>query len=140
MVEGLVKRGLIARRSARHGEPAWAQGGSGLALKITLEGRALVGSTDPSSGDDQPLEPATPPRKRVRPGTKKALLVDLLRRPEGASISEIQQATGWQPHSARAAITGLNKKSFGATRTLRRDATRAYRLNSDKADLSKDLG
>jgi hypothetical protein len=89
MVEGLVQRGLIARRSARHGEPAWAQGGSDLALKITLEGRALVGSTDPSSGDDQPLEPATPPRKRpaVRPGRdhrphKKSLAVTrTLRRP-----------------------------------------------------------
>jgi Protein of unknown function (DUF3489) len=67
-------------------------------------------------------------------------LADLLRRPEGASIAEIQQATGWQPHSARAEITGLKKKSLAVTRTLRRDGTRAYRLNPDKADLSKDLG
>ena len=126
MLEGLIKRGLIAERPARDDEPVWDRGdGERGALEITPEGRALVGSTEqePSSRDDQPFEPATsrsdanargpepdaPSSKEpaVRPGTKRALLIDMLRRPEGGTIAEIQQATGWQSHTARAAITGL---------------------------------
>jgi Protein of unknown function (DUF3489) len=47
--------------------------------------------------------------------------VDLLRRPEEATIAQIQEATGWQPHTARAAITGLKKKGpWGGHRIARR--------------------
>ena len=158
MLEGLIRRGLIAERPAQDGEPAWTQGDGNFALEITPEGRALVGSTDqePSSRSEQPLEPATPradanapdpepdapsnARLRVRPGTKKALLIDLLRRPEGATIAEIQQTTGWQPHTARAAITGLKKKSLAVTSAPRRDGPRAYRLTPDQAEPGEDLG
>ena len=156
MLEGLIKRGLIAERPAQDGQPAWAPGDGDFALEITPEGRALVGSTDqePSSLDDQSLRPPTPrgnagapepdgaskERLAVRPGTKQALLVDLLSRPEGASIAEIQQATGWQPHTARAAITGLKKKSFGVTGAPRDDGTRAYHLTPDRTDPSEDFG
>jgi len=33
----------------------------------------------------------------------------LLRRKSGASIAELQEIFGWQPHTARAAISGLRK-------------------------------
>lgn len=33
----------------------------------------------------------------------------LLRRKSGASIKELQEIFGWQPHTARAAISGLRK-------------------------------
>ena len=42
---------------------------------------------------------AAPLRGRVRQGTKQAALVEMLRRPEGATIAEIVAATGWQPHT-----------------------------------------
>lgn len=41
--------------------------------------------------------------------TKKAELARLLRRKNGASLVQLQMATGWQPHSIRAAISGLRK-------------------------------
>ena len=41
--------------------------------------------------------------------SKKSILMDLLKRPKGASIDEMTSATGWQAHSVRAAITGLRK-------------------------------
>lgn len=44
--------------------------------------------------------------------TKKSRLVELLRRKEGASIEEMTMATGWQPHTARAMLTGLRKQGF----------------------------
>ncbi len=54
----------------------------------------------------------TPP-PAVRPGTKQALLIDLLKRKKGATIEEIVEATGWQPHSVRGAISGALKKKLG---------------------------
>ena len=41
--------------------------------------------------------------------TKKARLVALLRRKGGASIASLQNELGWQPHTVRAAISGLRK-------------------------------
>ena len=52
--------------------------------------------------------------KHIRPGskareTRPAQLRTLLRRRSGASITELQDTFGWQPHTARAAISGLRK-------------------------------
>lgn len=154
MLEGMIKRGLIAERPARDGELAWAHSDDEFGLEITLKGRALVGSTDqePSSREDQPPEPATPreganarnsesdarsnARPAFRPGTKQALLIDLLRRPEAVTITEVQESTGWQPHTARAAITGLKKTSLRVSSAMRGDQTRAYRVipNTDNSE------
>ena len=47
---------------------------------------------------------------RGRRQTKQARILELLQRPRGASITDLTKATGWQPHSIRAALTGLRKK------------------------------
>ncbi|MBA3511591.1 DUF3489 domain-containing protein [Sphingomonas sp.] len=44
--------------------------------------------------------------------SNKDKLLELLRRAGGASLVEITEVTGWLPHSARAMLTGLRKKSF----------------------------
>jgi len=62
--------------------------------------------------------------------TKIAKVQKLIARPKGASISEIAKATGWQPHSIRAAISGLRKSGH----TIERDSqgkTTVYRLAVD---------
>ena len=61
----------------------------------------------------KPKPKATVSRSSTRSGTKQALLVDLLRRKEGATIAEVVKATGWQPHSVRGAISGSLKKKLG---------------------------
>jgi hypothetical protein len=43
---------------------------------------------------------------------KKDLLKGLLVREAGASIEELTGATGWQPHTTRAALTGLRKSGL----------------------------
>ena len=42
--------------------------------------------------------------------TKIETIIKLLRRPNGASIAQLQKTAGWQSHSVRAALTGLRKK------------------------------
>lgn len=51
--------------------------------------------------------PSTPPRE-----TKTAILRKLLSRKAGADLAALQSATGWQPHSVRAAMSGLRKAGY----------------------------
>jgi hypothetical protein len=48
-----------------------------------------------------------------RAGTKQATLIELLKRPEGASLKDMVQATGWLPHTVRGAMAGALKKKRG---------------------------
>jgi hypothetical protein len=66
----------------------------------------------------------------LRAGTKQAMLISLLQRPEGANIAEIVAATGWQAHTARGAISGALKKKLGLAVTSAREVGRGsvYRI------------
>ena len=66
----------------------------------------------------------------IRQGTKQALLIEMLKRPEGASIAEIAEATSWQPHTARGAISGALKKKLGLPITTEKHPERGtvYKL------------
>jgi hypothetical protein len=41
--------------------------------------------------------------------TKKAAVLELLRRPTGATLAELMNATGWQPHSVRGSSAALSE-------------------------------
>ena len=56
-----------------------------------------------------------PRRGQTREGTKQAALIAMLQRPEGATIGEAVEATGWQPHTVRGALAGALKKRLGLT-------------------------
>ena len=91
----------------------------------------------PQAADVAPK--AKRPRKAARPegaapparkGSKKAIVLEMLRRPEGASLKDIMEATGWQAHSVRGFISGsltkkmgLNVESFKTP-----EGARAYRI------------
>ncbi len=48
--------------------------------------------------------------------TKTEILRKLLSRKAGADLAALQTATGWQPHSVRAALSGLRKAGFSIDR------------------------
>src|SRR4029077_17507492 len=62
----------------------------------------------------------------VRPGTKQAQVIDLLRRPQGASIAELVKATGWQQHSVRGAIALKKMLGLAVTSKKAEDGERRY--------------
>jgi hypothetical protein len=51
------------------------------------------------------------------PGGKFGVMVNLLRRPGGATIHDLVTATGWQQHSIRGAFVGLKKRGFAVDST-----------------------
>ncbi len=59
--------------------------------------------------------------------TKSGIMLDLLKRPKGASIGQLRQATGWQPHSVRAALTGFRKRGCEIERGVESGVSR-YRI------------
>lgn len=61
--------------------------------------------------------------------TKIGKVVSLLQRKQGATLDEMIKTTGWQPHTTRAALTGLKKKGHTIAREQRGDAT-CYRITA----------
>jgi len=68
----------------------------------------------------------------ARDGSKKAIVLELIRRPDGASIKEIMDVTQWQTHSVRGFISGgLGKKMGLKVESFKRaDGERAYKLSA----------
>jgi hypothetical protein len=103
--------------------PATLKGGALNKVLTALSNASLIGSFKNPADDTtqysityRGLEaigdaPAAPPKQRD--GTKQAKLIELLNRPEGASIAEMIEATGWQQHTIRGAMAGALKKKLG---------------------------
>lgn len=65
---------------------------------------------------------SAPTKKSARPITKIETLLKLIKRRRGATLTELQSATGWQAHSVRGAISGSLRKKLG------------YRVSSDETE------
>lgn len=72
------------------------------------------------------LSPNAAPRQ-----TKQQILIDLLSRPEGATLKDLANATGWQLHTIHGAMSGSLKKRLGLTITSETmtERGRVYRIN-----------
>jgi hypothetical protein len=74
-------------------------------------------------------------RSRTKPATgkqtKQQTCLDLLSRREGATIEELQAATGWQQHSVRGFLAGAVKKKLGLRLLSEKpdDGPRRYRVS-----------
>src|SRR5262245_2075251 len=66
-------------------------------------------------------------------GSKLDAIVTALRAPSCASLPELQQLTGWLPHSVRGALSGSLKKQRGlAIISTKKDGERHYRIEGRK--------
>ena len=73
---------------------------------------------------------AKPEKAQPREGSKKQIVLDLLRRKDGATMAEIAKATDWQNHSIRGFISGnLTKKMGLAVESTKNEAgERTYKV------------
>jgi hypothetical protein len=77
----------------------------------------------PKNARNDQSKPVAEPRV-----SKKATILSLLQRQEGASIEELTAATGWQVHSLRAALTGLRKQGQSVERQKDDGGNTRYRI------------
>lgn len=62
--------------------------------------------------------------------TRKVQLINLLSRRNGADVTVISAAFGWQPHTTRAALSGLRKAGYMVIRSTSRTGKPArYRIS-----------
>ncbi len=68
---------------------------------------------------------------RTRTDSKQVLVIGLLQRPEGATIAQIMEATGWQQHTVRGTLAGTLKKRLGLSIESSKEAggQRVYRID-----------
>ena len=72
--------------------------------------------------------PHRPTSPRPAPAPSRPSMIELLKRPEGATVEQIAAATGWQKHTIRGAISGALKKKLG----LNVEATRTREVGPNK--------
>ena len=136
VINALVDKGLLreVKANGKLGDPVWRENDQGrpVTLVITDVGLAAIGiAAEPATSATGEPEPAKPAGERkTRDGTKQSLMIEMLRRPQGATIGEIVEATGWQSHTVRGAMAGALKKKLGLTVTSEKDEAkgRVYRL------------
>ncbi|MDF0596898.1 DUF3489 domain-containing protein [Psychromarinibacter halotolerans] len=71
---------------------------------------------------------ATKPKSR---GTKKAQLIRLLKAKAGADIASISKRLGWQPHTTRAALSGLRKAGYVLSMDRSEGKPPRYRITAE---------
>lgn len=84
-------------------------------LFATDTGLAAIGIGD-GGGASSPAT-ASPPAEKPARVTKASMIVELLKREQGASLEELIAATDWLPHTTRATLTGLRKKGHDVARS-----------------------
>ena len=157
----LVKLGLAREIEAKPGAPIWRRddAGQGYALKLMAAGlRAIAVDEGPQDAIEfgeapqpQAKNGASPdeggdPARVVAPrdGSKLALVIELLRRGDGATIIDLTHATGWLPHTTQAALTGLRKRGYALIRERIGAEDSVYRISDahsyrgDRAVLQRD--
>ena len=80
--------------------------------------------------ETDPQQAAVEGKPRTREHSKQATVIAMLQRPEGATIAQICEATGWQSHTIRGTFAGAFKKKLGLTITSEKaqGCDRVYRI------------
>ena len=138
-VSKMIERGWLQEVDAnlRRGEPLWRETGDGhgITLVVTDAGLLAIGiepvvvKTEVAIYENAVETPVTKlPTPRAR--TKQAMLIALLRVPDGATMDEIVAATGWLAHTARGAMSGALGKKLGLVVTSAKEdgRGRVYRI------------
>jgi Protein of unknown function (DUF3489) len=142
----LITKGLVREVRAKAEMPVWRrnEAGRALALIATKLGKeAIKGDGDRQKDDAAAAAPppfasasAEPSQiaassqsgRTPRQGSKLAEVMALLGRKQGVAIEELISATGWLPHTTRAALTGLRQRGYAIERSRSEQGGSAYRI------------
>jgi len=125
-IEQLIKKGLAAEKPGTSKDAVWrADDDTRFGVFITDAGLSAINVDE--EGDANATPPAAPEPQAPARQTKRAMLIEMLRREGGASIEQIVAATGWLPHTSHAALTGLRKAGMTLA-SEKVDGTRRYRI------------
>ena len=97
-----------------------------VADRLTRAPRRIA--NEPASGTEPLARPSEP--ETAVAGSKVVQVILLLCRMKGATLAELVAATGWQPHSARAVLSGLRKKGHAISKAKQDGVTR-YSIAGD---------
>jgi hypothetical protein len=123
-IAALLKRSLLEERETTDQSATYrTDGDARFGLFITSSGLAAVNISD--ERDEETSAPSTEAPSPARQ-SKSEQVKSLLTRPNGVTLPELMEVTGWLPHSTRAALTGLRKKGLSIER-FSRDGTTCYR-------------
>ena len=116
--KSLLKRRLIEEVAAADEHSVWRHSDDGpLTLRATELGRqAITGEAGEQLPAHAPLAPSPAPEAAPAPARKpnrQDILLGLLRDPHGATIAQMAEATGWQAHRVRGALSGIIGKKLG---------------------------
>jgi hypothetical protein len=149
----LIARKLMRELRSKPGMPVWRDDDDGrsISLMITRAGRDAIGVDEdeeatqaprsdrktapcsPSHSNGDGSKSATTPSTlnavaSPRAGSKQALVTEMLSANGGATLDALVKATGWLPHTTRAALTGLRKRGFSIERTREAGEASMYRI------------
>ena len=101
MLDGLFNRALITKSASD-----WF---------IAAEGYDALGVPRKGANNEPAAETTAAPAKtpRTRENSKQAQMIELLKRPDGATLNQLVEVTGWQAHTVRGAMAGALKKKLG---------------------------
>jgi len=145
----LAKLGLACEIEAKPGAPIWRRddAGQGYAFKLTAAGLKAIavdeGAQDAAEHSEAQAKNGASPDEGGHParvagprvGSKLALVIEHLQRADGATIIDLTQATGWLPHTTRAALTGLRKRGYAVVRERIGAGDSVYRISDAPAYL-----
>jgi hypothetical protein len=108
------------------GDPSTGQHGATSRPRLRDAARALLAAWDANDGVAlapafTALRTALPTRTRAprstgpRQGTKQQAVLTLLRRPDGATVAQIAEVTGWANHTVRGFFAGLKRRGIAVT-------------------------
>lgn len=128
-IAALLRKKFLAELVVQRRQPHWRQDENGkpIGLKLTRLGYVAIG-TDSAETKGEEGAHVVPQKAPARAGTKQAAVVNLLARPDGATLGDLIDATGWLPHTTRAALSGLRKKGFELSSEKPEGSERRYSI------------
>lgn len=91
-------------------------GATGVAAQVLADDPKLEAAVVAAEASWQQAQPDVA-AKRGRDNSKQALVIEMLKRPQGATVAQISETTGWQHHTIRGTFAGAFKKKLGLTIT-----------------------